>query len=135
MTTIRLTSKLLHEAATDGYSGWNREQLELLGMSWPMPAGWLRRLVGKDVPLENWEKVMALKGTKRGERAGILAGVPKPTWGGLDGVPPPPYPGSSTPPVPGLDALKAELEAVKLELREIKALLYRAHDEEKTCLD
>lgn len=69
MQTITLTQQLLHTAATS-FSGWNRYQMQLLGV-WPPQKGWLRGLIGKRVSVEVWEQVMKLAGTKSKERKEI----------------------------------------------------------------
>ncbi len=63
--TVILTPEAIHQAATDGYSGWTKVQLAALGISWPPPKGWLRKMAGKPVPMKNWLKFLALKGKKQ----------------------------------------------------------------------
>lgn len=62
---IKLTSRMLHEVATTGYSGWNKKQLAALGVGWPAPRGWLKELVGKEISESQWAKVVELKGANR----------------------------------------------------------------------
>jgi len=58
---MRLTRQILHSAGTSR-SGFNRLQLEKLGVQWPPKKGWLSSLIGKEVPDETWEEVLSLKG-------------------------------------------------------------------------
>lgn len=60
-----LTSGLLHEVSTNGDSGWNREQLEFLGVAWPPKRGWISELVGKEIEEEKWAMVDRLRGVRR----------------------------------------------------------------------
>ncbi len=46
MTTNLLTAALISEVATDR-GAWTREQLGILGVSWPPPQGWRKRLVAE----------------------------------------------------------------------------------------
>lgn len=67
-----LNRSILHSAGTDG-DGFNRAQLELLGIKWPPSKGWLNNLIGTYIADETWNKVMALKGVnKRVDRKLIL---------------------------------------------------------------
>jgi len=63
-TTVVLTVEMLHSAGTDGYSGWNRKQLQALGVPWPCPTGWLRKWAGKEVTMDQWRKFVALRGKR-----------------------------------------------------------------------
>jgi hypothetical protein len=59
------------------YGGWNKHQLELLGIKWPPQKGWLSKLVGQEVSDSDWSKVMQLRGIKsRKDRKVILATPP-----------------------------------------------------------
>lgn len=59
-----LTDELLRSVATNGYSGWNRKQLELLGVNWPPKSGWLYRLCGTEIPDDRWEVIKQLRGAR-----------------------------------------------------------------------
>ena len=59
---MKLTFKLLHSAGSYGGNGFNAKQLHLLGVGWPPRQGWLRRLVGREIPDATWRQVMELKG-------------------------------------------------------------------------
>lgn len=58
---ITITPKMIHEAGTTGYSGWNRKQLQCLGVHWPPPKGWLKGLKGAQVSAEKWNRFLALR--------------------------------------------------------------------------
>ena len=49
-----LTDALISEVATDR-GGWTREQLNLLGVPWPAPQGWRRKLVSEQRTLTDAE--------------------------------------------------------------------------------
>jgi len=70
---MKLTYELLHSAGSYGGNGFNRPQLELLGVAWPPRKGWLRGLAGTEIDDAKWEKVLALSGVrKKQERIEIL---------------------------------------------------------------
>lgn len=58
---IVLTSKMLHDAASNGYEGWSKKQLACLGIPWPPPKGWLRSLHGKRVQSDDWRRFLNLR--------------------------------------------------------------------------
>lgn len=68
---MKLTAEILHSAGTGG-CGFNRQQLQLLGVGWPPKKGWLIRLVGQEVDDRTWQLVLKLKTTRRKQRARIL---------------------------------------------------------------
>lgn len=39
-----------------GNGGWTRDQLEVLGVSWPPREGWIRRVIGMEISDENRER-------------------------------------------------------------------------------
>lgn len=53
MTAVTVTKQMLHEARTP-QGGFTRAQVECLGEKWPLKKGWLRRLAGKTVPIDQW---------------------------------------------------------------------------------
>lgn len=59
-----LTRAILHGAGTAGV-GFNRSQLQVLGVSWPPRKGWLGQLVGAEVSDETWQTVLKLRGVRR----------------------------------------------------------------------
>jgi len=62
---VRLTTKMLHDAGTNGYEGWNSRQLASIGIGWPAPKGWLTAMNGKEVTAEQWRRFVSLKGKKK----------------------------------------------------------------------
>lgn len=57
---VTLTSQMIHDASTEGH-GWNRRQLKSIGVPWPPPKGWLKGMVGKQIPLSLWERFVSLR--------------------------------------------------------------------------
>lgn len=73
MNTIVLTHSIIHSAATN-HNGFNRPQLELLGVSWPPQKGWLSSLIGKEISAQKWQLVLQLKSVRRkSDRKAILS--------------------------------------------------------------
>ena len=69
-----LTRELLHIAASD-YVGWNRSQLDLLGVKWPPSKGWLSNLVGTYIDDDKWHQLMAISGVRgKKKQKAILLG-------------------------------------------------------------
>lgn len=68
-----LTYEILHSAASN-QGGFNREQLALLGVSWPPVKGWLRSRIGHEIDDSKWELIMKLKGVPRKQRTAIIKG-------------------------------------------------------------
>ena len=62
MKTIKLTYELIHSVGSYGGHGFNRKQLDLLNVNWPPRQGWVKWLIGQEIPESTWEKVVALKG-------------------------------------------------------------------------
>lgn len=58
-----LTSDNLHALASGG-CGFTKQQLELLGVAWPPPAGWLKERVGTTIRESTYERISELKGIK-----------------------------------------------------------------------
>lgn len=49
-----ITDQWLMDNRTDG-GGWTREQLAVLGVSWPPKSGWKDRVIGTQIPYETAE--------------------------------------------------------------------------------
>lgn len=59
-----LTAKIIDAgASTNG--GWNKEQLAILGISWPPVKGWKRRLIGTQISEHQYANFIARRGRKR----------------------------------------------------------------------
>jgi len=57
---MKLTREIIGTAiARHGF--FNAQQLSHLGIKWPPPTGWINRLVGLDMPDENWQNILTLK--------------------------------------------------------------------------
>ena len=52
---FRVTLEWLKEHSTKGMA-WNKQQLAILGISWPPPRGWLDQVIGKKLPIEAKER-------------------------------------------------------------------------------
>ena len=48
MNNIKLTHDNLHALGTNG-KGFNKNQLHILGISWPPKGGWLKQLIGTEI--------------------------------------------------------------------------------------
>lgn len=64
--TVILTAENLHELGNNG-CGWNGHQLKILGVT-EKKSGWLKRLIGKEIPISTFEELKRLRGVKRAER-------------------------------------------------------------------
>ncbi len=69
--TMKLTFEILHSAGKGGI-GFNWHQLRILGVPWPPPSGWLKRLIGTEIDDQKWQVVLALKACPKKERNKIL---------------------------------------------------------------
>ena len=61
---MQLTYENLHAAASAG-SGFNYDQLDILGVVCPPRRGWLQKLIGTHISDEDFAKFLALKGAKQ----------------------------------------------------------------------
>lgn len=57
---MKLTHKLLELGISDN-GAWNRKQLILFKVEWPLVKGWKQRLIGLEVTKECFEKFLTLK--------------------------------------------------------------------------
>lgn len=60
---MKLTHEILHSIGTEGM-GWNKHQLELLGVTWPPEKGWLSALIGTDIDDTKFCTLVKLKGVR-----------------------------------------------------------------------
>ena len=67
MSTVMLTTDLVDAGMSDR-GGFNRAQVEALGVKWPLKAGWRRGLIGKVVTSEAYQRFLALRKTEPVER-------------------------------------------------------------------
>jgi hypothetical protein len=68
MKTVTLTENLIRAMATNG-CGFTREQMDILGVGWPPPKGWIKRLIGTAIPEDTYSRLLAMKGKGRKWRA------------------------------------------------------------------
>jgi hypothetical protein len=61
---LTLSGEMIHGAATQS-NGWNRKQLSVLGVPWPPPSGWLKKLEGRKVMFWQWQKFLSLRTVKK----------------------------------------------------------------------
>ena len=50
------------KAFQSGNGGWNRAQLECIGINWPPRQGWIKRAVGRKISDEQRQQFEALRG-------------------------------------------------------------------------
>lgn len=57
---IQLTKGLIHEGRSLN-GGWGREQVEALGLTWPLDKKWISGMIGVRVTEEQYSRFLALK--------------------------------------------------------------------------
>lgn len=62
-----LTNENLHDLGTKS-RGFNRKQIEYLGLKWPPRKGWLKSLVGTEISDEDYEQLKMLKSFTRNKK-------------------------------------------------------------------
>ena len=72
-----ITNELIDTVAT-GHCGWSRKQVEILGASWPLEAGWREKLVaeGRTLTGEEVEDLYAARKKKGTAEDGALGEIP-----------------------------------------------------------
>lgn len=70
-----VTRDFIMAGASEG-GGWNRAQLAIIGVSWPLLAGWMGRAIGQRITDEAAEDFIALKGNA-GKVRPRKSGVPE----------------------------------------------------------
>ena len=66
MTEQVIVTNEMIEAGKSGMGGWNRRQVEAIGMKWPLTQGWKFRIIGTTVERSKVAAFLSLKGaTKR----------------------------------------------------------------------
>ena len=79
---MRITREWLHRHATKG-RGWNRKQLQVLGVPWPPTKGWLSRAVGRELSESDRAAFESAARGTRESTAGYLPGNPRDEEHGL----------------------------------------------------
>ena len=51
MTPVLVTREFIMQGRSER-GGWTKDQLALLGVTWPPEAGWIQRVVGKEIYAE-----------------------------------------------------------------------------------
>ena len=64
MNNIKLTHDNLHALGTNG-KGFNKNQLHILGISWPPKGGWLKQLIGTEITNEQYQTILSLRNVKQ----------------------------------------------------------------------
>lgn len=57
------------EGARSEKGGWNKHQLHILGVAWPPPKGWKKKLAGSEIDPEVFEEFRRLGTICKQERA------------------------------------------------------------------
>jgi len=79
-----VTRELLEEGMSRN-GGWNRQQLEVLGVSWPLQSGWRRCLLGKVVSAEAIAEFLALRDAHLpAKEVAVVQKSPAPLLGGRE---------------------------------------------------
>ena len=62
MATKTITDEFI-EFGKSTHGGWTKKQLSLLGVIYDEspPTGWKKKLIGKEIPLKNWNEFLLLK--------------------------------------------------------------------------
>ena len=64
---MKITATLI-EAGKSIRGGWNRKQMDILGVDWPVREGWQRKVIGKEISGDEAERYLALRGTVKRDR-------------------------------------------------------------------
>lgn len=59
--TVLVTESLLEKGKSER-GGWTRAQTALLGEPWPLAKGWIRRVVGREIPRVDADRFVSLGG-------------------------------------------------------------------------
>lgn len=61
---VTITNDLI-VAGVSGAGGWNRKQLEILGVAWPPRRGWKWAVIGKQITEEQYQEFIERTGITR----------------------------------------------------------------------
>ena len=61
---VTITDELIRSGQSDA-GGWNRAQLDLLGVAWPPAHGWKIKIIGKPISADTAAKFLALRGVTK----------------------------------------------------------------------
>lgn len=60
-----ITDEFISSGATNGSSGWNKEQLKCLGVKLPLRSGWREEVEGKNISPSQAAKFLSLRNRKK----------------------------------------------------------------------
>ena len=67
------------ELGKSAAGGWNKPQIEILGLTWPLAHGWKNKVIGKYISPDAAVEFMRLKGkTKRSRNRNFVSDLPLP---------------------------------------------------------
>lgn len=76
---MKITREIINQGMSDN-GGWTRAQTELLGVNqWPLPHGWIRSLIGKDLPEDMLKRFVSMKGQVKKRKGRGSGQLPEPT--------------------------------------------------------
>lgn len=73
---MKLTRAMIDSGKSDR-GGWNRPQLELLGVQWPPQQGWPARIIGREISARDYERFLELRGFHKRKKIGAPRRPPK----------------------------------------------------------
>lgn len=63
---MKITRNFINKGASyqegHNYSGWNSEQIKILGLNFPLKKGWISSVLGKEISEEEAKKFIELRG-------------------------------------------------------------------------
>ena len=62
-----LTRDLIYSVRSEN-GGWNKNQLQLMGVQWPLVSGWIDTINQRYIDDDKWEQVKALAGVRRKDK-------------------------------------------------------------------
>lgn len=72
---VTITGELIQSGASD-VGGWTAQQFKLLGLKYPQPHGWKRRVIGTQITIDAAEQFLRLKNTSKAMQAKISGTTP-----------------------------------------------------------
>jgi hypothetical protein len=64
---MKITNEFIKLGASDR-GGWNKHQLEVLGVPWPPTEGWKDRIIGTEISDEDAKEFLYLRGMTKKQR-------------------------------------------------------------------
>lgn len=76
---MRVTSEMIHSNSTHpSGDGFTRKQLKVLGIEYPFPDGWLRRLASEEISDSAWESFVKISASEKIRMDAKRSGRPLP---------------------------------------------------------